>query len=172
MSDKKNKTLGEAIDELTRALDGLDNDTKIIAINAVIGYLDIPFNASSRINSEQQITSKTDQKVENTLISKNALDIKSLKEEKVPSNSIEMACVVAFYLENYAPEYDKKDIITTKDLEKYFKQAKYQLPKQMNQVLVDGKAAGYFDRVSSGKYKLNPVGYNLVAYKLPKKSSK
>jgi hypothetical protein len=38
----------------------------------------------------------------------------------------------------------------------------------MQQVLPDAKAAGYFDSVDRGKYKLTRVGYNLVTHSLPK----
>ena len=78
-----------------------------------------------------------------------------------------MACVVAFYLQELAPEADRKEIINTSDLEKYFKQAGFKLPTKLPQVLVDAKGAGYFDVASRGEYKLNAVGYNLVAHSLP-----
>jgi hypothetical protein len=42
----------------------------------------------------------------------------------------------------------------------------------MPQVLVDARGAGYFDSAGRGKYKLNPVGHNLVVHKLPKKKAK
>jgi hypothetical protein len=37
----------------------------------------------------------------------------------------------------------------------------------MAQVLIDAKASGYFESASRGEYKLNAVGYNLVAHNLP-----
>ena len=60
--------------------------------------------------------------------------------------------------------------INKKDLEKYFKQAGFPLPKAVGQTLVDAKSAGYMDASSTrGRYKLNPVGHNLIAHSLPRK---
>ncbi len=78
-----------------------------------------------------------------------------------------MACVVGFYLQELAPTSERKETVNTQDLEKYFKQAKFKLPGKINQILADAKAAGYFDVISRGEYKLNAVGYNLVAHNLP-----
>ena len=79
-----------------------------------------------------------------------------------------MACVVAYYLQAVAPITERKQEISTPDLEKYFKQAGYPLPKKLGQVLIDAKAAGYFDATDRGAYKLNAVGYNLVVHSLPR----
>ena len=78
-----------------------------------------------------------------------------------------MACLVGFYLQELAPEGERKETITTPDLEKYFKQAGFRLPADIGQILKDAKAAGYFDAPARGEYKLNAVGYNLVAHNMP-----
>jgi hypothetical protein len=102
------------------------------------------------------------------------IDIKTLKNEKSPSSAIEMACVVGYYLQEAAPTDERKPAILWADIDKYFRQAGYPLPKAKGQLLVDAKAAGYFDSFGRGEYKLNAVGYNLVAHSLPrtKKTSK
>lgn len=94
-------------------------------------------------------------------------DIRSLRDSKNPRSAVEMAAIVAFYLSELAPEGERRQTIGTPDLDKYFKQAGFRLPKAQNMTLVNAAAAGYFDRVSQGEYKLNPVGYNLVAHNLP-----
>ncbi len=76
--------------------------------------------------------------------------------------------MVAYYLESHAPDKDRKQTLETGDIEKYFKQAGFPLAKRMEQVLPDAKAAGYLDAAGRGRYKLNPVGYNLVVHSLPK----
>jgi hypothetical protein len=78
-----------------------------------------------------------------------------------------MAAIVAFYLKEHARADEKQETVGKDDLEKYFKQAKFRLPKTIGQLLPDAKAAGYFDSAERGKYKLNAVGYNLVAHSLP-----
>jgi hypothetical protein len=96
------------------------------------------------------------------------IHIKDLKEQKKPRFAIEMAALVAYYLANVAPKSDRKDRITTKDIETYFKIAEFPLPEKTQFTLPNTKAAGYLDAVGNGEYKLNPVGYNLVVHSMPR----
>jgi hypothetical protein len=82
-----------------------------------------------------------------------------------------MACLVAYYLQEHAPDSERKQAITTADIDKYFKQAGFKLPQRSQQLLPDAKAAGYFDSVGRGEYKMNAVGYNLIVHNLPAKSA-
>ena len=85
------------------------------------------------------------------------VDIRSLKEDKQPNSANQMAAIVAYYLSELSSQ--KKDSITVADIQMYFKQAGFPLPKN----------AGYLEPGSEqATYKLSPVGYNLVAYGLPK----
>jgi hypothetical protein len=95
-------------------------------------------------------------------------DILSLKEQKAPTTGAQMIAVVAYYLAHLAPEGERQDFITTKEIQKYFVQGKFPLPGSQPQALVDAKNAGYLDFVEKGKYRLNSVGHNLVAHKMPK----
>jgi hypothetical protein len=95
-------------------------------------------------------------------------DILSLKEEKDPSTGTQMIAVVAYYLSYLAPEGERQDFITADDIQKYFVQAKYPMPGSQSQALINAKNAGYLDFIEKGKYRLNSVGYNLVAHKMPK----
>ncbi|HMJ43618.1 MAG TPA: hypothetical protein VK522_15210 [Pseudolabrys sp.] len=94
-------------------------------------------------------------------------DILSLKEEKGPTTGTQMIAVVAYYLAHLAPPHERKDFITTDEIQKYFVQAKYPMPGSLAQALVNAKNAGYLDFLEKGKYRLNSVGYNLVAHKMP-----
>lgn len=98
-------------------------------------------------------------------------DIRSLREEKAPNSANEMAALVAYYLSELAPEGERRETIGTAEITKYFKQAKYPLPKVPRATLSNARAAGYFDHVTGGQYKLNPVGYNLVVHGLPRAST-
>lgn len=99
------------------------------------------------------------------------LDIRSLKEQKQPRSANEMAALVAYYVSELLPPDEQRAIVTSADIEKYFKQANYRLPSRVAQTLPDAARAGYFDAVDRGQYKLNPVGYNLVAHGLPSKGA-
>jgi hypothetical protein len=94
--------------------------------------------------------------------------IKELKERKKPRSAIEMAALVAYYLANLAPQKDRKDQLTTRDIDTYFKIADFPLPKKTEFTLPNAKGAGYLDAVGRGQYKLNAVGHNLVVHSMPR----
>jgi hypothetical protein len=94
--------------------------------------------------------------------------IRDLKEQKKPEKSNQMAALVAYYLSEVADTEERRDVINSADLVKYFKQAGFKLPKALAQTLPNAAAAGYLDAVGNGLFKLNPVGYNLVVHGLPR----
>ena len=93
-------------------------------------------------------------------------DIRTLKETKDPKTAIEMAALVAYYVSELAPAADRRNEITKSDIERYFKAAGFNLPADAGFTLVNAKNAGYIDSAGTGQYKLNPVGYNLVAHRM------
>jgi len=93
-------------------------------------------------------------------------DIRSLKETKSPKSANEMAALVAFYVSELAPSGERRSTITKSDIERYFKSANFNLPADAGFTLVNAKNAGYLDNAGGGQYKLNPVGYNLVAHRM------
>jgi len=181
MSEKK-MTLGQAIDQITDALESLGEGARQTAINAACEHLGISSptastsstpaaNLASALQSSSPAAAAA--QAATPAVANKIVDIRTLKEEKAPSSASQMACVVAYYLQELAPEKDRKNTVSAKDLEKYFKQAQFKLPKTMSQLLPDAKASGYFDSAAGkGEYALNAVGYNLVAHSLPKKAAK
>lgn len=170
MENQNLKTLGQAIDDIVLALKDLDDNTKSIVLKAVVDHLKIPIYsvATQQLAINNSTPNALDLKLpENGNSGPVQMDIKTLKENKNPKNAIEMACIVAYYLKNEASVDERQDDISKAELEKYFIQAKFPLPKVIQQVLVDAKTSGYFDSAGRGRYKLNPVGHNLVAHKLP-----
>lgn len=170
-------TLGQAIDQMISALEPLDEAMRRTALTAVCMQLGLE---SSGLNGVEKQGAPADRKLESsgsvspptphpTVESpqQHRIDIRTLKDQKKPSSARQMACIVAFYLQELAPEGERKDVVTTADLEKYFKQAGFRLPATISQVLKDAKSGGYFDAAGRGEYKLNAVGYNLVAHNLP-----
>jgi hypothetical protein len=80
-----------------------------------------------------------------------------------------MVAVLAYYLAHLAPAHERRDHIVPDDIKKYFPQANFELPTGSPGVtLVNAKNAGYLDGTGAGKYRLNPVGHNLVTHKLPR----
>jgi len=172
---REKQTLGQAIDEVISALEPLDAAARATAVSAVCAHLQIDVSRGSHGAGAPQTS--TDSATPPQIVQPPStapavqVDIRSLKDAKKPKTARQMACLVAFYLQELAPEADRKEAISTGDLEKYFKQAGFKLPQKIAQVLVDAKGAGYFDSAARGEYKLNAVGYNLVAHGLPEASA-
>lgn len=172
-TDSPKHSIGKSIDDVILALNDLDTPTRIIVIRTVCSHLSIPLHSiDPNYTSSNIATSRATIAPPSTSTNESMIDIRTFKEQKEPSSAREMACVIAFYLQSLAPNDERKQEINSEDLERYFKQADFPLPKRIVQLLVDAKAAGYFDATSSGTYKLNAVGYNLVAHTLPRSGSK
>ena len=167
---QQKQTIGQAIDQVISALEALEKEARKTAVLAVCAHLGIAIDQEStslpattgNVSSGQPAPPPPPAPTPPA-----STDIRTLKEQKKPKSAQQMACLVAYYLQEHAPETEKKDSVSIDDMDKYFKQAGFRLPKQMKQLLKDAKRAGYFDSGARGEYKLNPVGYNLVVHGLP-----
>jgi hypothetical protein len=163
------KTLGTAIDEVVAALRPLDETSRRTALMAVCDHLGITLGPPSTHAPLRSLDAQFSQapagppsgRVPHT-------DIRSFAQTKMPATAIEQVTLVAFYLSELAPPTERKEAIDKGDLKKYFKQADFPLPKRPEVTLVHAKNAGYLDAAGEGKYRLNPVGYNLIAHNLPR----
>ena len=167
-------SLGQAIDQIITALESLEEGARATAVDTVCSHMNISLakcgpesRAGSKHNDSPTEKEAKERSATPASSSPPATDIRSFRAEKKPRSAREMACVVAFYLQELAPAGERKESVSTSDLEKYFKQANFQLPGKLAQILPDAKGSGYFDSAARGAYKLNAVGYNLVAHKLP-----
>jgi hypothetical protein len=163
MSSEK-PTLGQAIDLVEKALASFDAPDQQTILMAVCAHL--------KIGSPVPIATAPPAGIGNPVRAvarslDSGTDIRALKEQKQPTSAKQMACVVAYYLGELAPDKERKNTVTVADLEKYFKQAGYPLPQKLEQLLVDAKKAGYFDSEARGEYALNRVGHNLVVHRMP-----
>jgi hypothetical protein len=159
-----------ALQALIDALQPLDDDARSRVLEYTLkrlGMRELTTGSSLMPPLREEVRAKpSDTPVRQTV----PTDIRSLREAKKPSSAIEMAAIVAYYLAEVAPKGERKDTVTTADIEKYFKQAQYRLPSAIEKALGNAAAAGYFDRADRGQYRLNPVGYNLVTQSLPRGS--
>lgn len=175
-------TLGQAIDQILGALGPLDESARRTALAAACMQLEIPLGALfapgasvERAQPQQpapqpeteQVSAPAASARQSATQQPTPIDIRTFKEQKRPGSARQMACVVAFYLQELAPIAERKEAINAGDLEKYFKQAGFKLPSSMKQTLINLKGAGYMDTAARGEYKLNAVGYNLVAHSMP-----
>jgi hypothetical protein len=97
-------------------------------------------------------------------------DIRALTAEKQPRSANEMVALVAYYVSELAPEGERSRTINVEMVRKYFKMARFPMPRAPQSALPNAQAAGYLESVSRGEYRLNPVGYNLVVHGLPRSS--
>ena len=165
-------TLGQAIDQVITALGAFKAADQQTILRAVYAHLNISAPAEARPERRHEEPVREERKAPAARSDEGeyaGMDIKSFKELKNPTSARQMACVVAYYLAEVATGEERKDVVSTSDIEKYFKQGRFALPNKLEQLLIDAKAAGYFDSPARGEYKLTRVGHNLVAHQLPAK---
>jgi hypothetical protein len=155
----------DAIGAILGALEGLEGDSIQRVLDYVFGRLSL--DQRPRLSVAPQV-SVIPSVPPGSAHSVRQISVRDLKDEKKPASSNQMAALVAYYLSEIAPEDERKEAINASDLEKYFKQAGFKLPKSLPQALPNAAAAGYFDSTGKGLYRLNPVGYNLVVHGLPR----
>lgn len=154
----------EAIQMVIKALGALETSSQARVLDYVLGRLNLT-KLTQPVAHEISIPPGPAE-VKRATTSTNPTDIRTLKEQADPSSASEMAALVAYYLSELAPEDEKQETISRSDVEKYFKQAKFRLPRAPSFTLPNAKYAGYLDQVAQGQYRLNPVGYNLVVHSL------
>lgn len=177
--EKSKPTLGQAIDQVIEALGAFQATDQQTILKAVYAHLNIAApkveSIPSPLRPEEAAAPERQERPPPPSRSNSGdgefagMDIKSFKELKNPTSARQMACVVAYYLAEIAEGDERKDTVTSADIEKYFKQARFQLPTKLEQLLIDCKGSGYFDAASRGEYKLTRVGHNLVAHQLSAK---
>ncbi len=162
--DKELKAMGEIV----AALSDLDDAARSRVIKYVLerigsnasagSILPLPIAAPVRVSGERS-----------ELGNDQVVDIRTLKDQKKPKSAIQMAILVAYYLKEKAPLAERKDSIDASDIEKYFIQAHFELPAGKNgalDTLGNAKRSGYLESAGGGSYRMNAVGYNLVAFRL------
>jgi len=155
-----------AISAILNALEGLQGDS----IQRVLDYV---FERLSISRGPQTVSTFGGMPFPPSVSSEPAGDnrrvsIRDLKDEKKPDSSNQMAAIVAYYLSELAPPGERQDSVAASDLSKYYKQAKFHLSSALHKTLPNAARAGYFDQIGPGRYRLNPVGYNLVVHNLPR----
>lgn len=157
-------TVGSAIDLMIGALEPLEASARRAALRTVCDLLSIESPDKlppSPLATLQQLPVQSS-------TAGYPIDIRSLKEKKVPQTANEMAALVAYYLSESVPVANRRNEVNSADMEKYFKEAAFPLPKRPEQLLKNAKNSGYFEALGEGKFKLSPVGYNLIALNLPR----
>jgi hypothetical protein len=158
----------QAIQTILSALEPLDDEPRQRVISYILQRVKLSVTTS---NPDISLSTTSTQSAIAQTPTFSVIDIRTLKNQKNPRSASEMSALVAYYLAEFAPVEERKASIDRADVEKYFKQGGFILPKAIKQTLINATKAGYFDSVGDGKYKLNPVGYNLVVHGLPSKQN-
>jgi hypothetical protein len=169
----KNSPELEALTAVVAALEPLSPEMRLRIVDSALTFLGTKAVQTNRLSRPPAAPDETPGGLgrEAAGPSLPAPDIRSLKDQKQPQSANEMAALVAYYVSEAMSGSEKKDAVDVNDMVKYFKQGNFRLPANPKMILVNAKNAGYFDAVGSGGYKLNPVGYNLVAHSLPRAAS-
>lgn len=157
----------EAIKIVLNALDPLDEEIRSNVLEYVLKKLKLDFGQFSNTNQG----ALPDTGAEPIGEPEASIHIEKFKDQKQPKTDMEMAVLVAYYLQHLAPQGESKLVITTDDLDTYLKIANYPIPTSIKQLLKNTKNAGYLDQAAHGQYKLNAVGYNLVKHNMPRTDS-
>ena len=168
MTESEIKNELKAIETITNILQQLDKTAQQRVLQYSMQHLGLQVEQANLAPPTLQANGGAQVEQTTQHLQQQVVDIRSLRDQKQPSSDNEMAAIVAYYLCELAPEENRKDTIATKDIKKYFNQAGHELPLRPDLTLPNAKSAGYFESAGHGKYKLNPVGYNLVAYGLPR----
>lgn len=116
MSSSQNKTIGQVIDEIISAVESLDVSDRPIVMRAVSDRLK---TSGLSVSNDEMTTQPANLRSRSLVDHSEIMDIRKLKEQKDPKTAIEMACVVGYHLEAQALPAERKQEITSSDLEKY-----------------------------------------------------
>jgi hypothetical protein len=172
MAEKIDKEIN-AIKTILTTLESLDDDVRKNVLEYVLKRINYSFNDHIlRSHESTQVGASSPNDPVNTLGQENeVIHIKQFKANKLPKSAIDMAAIVAYYLQYLAEPDKRKDSVGPSDLETWFRIAEFPLPTgQIRFTLTNGAKSGYFTSAGSGKYKLSAVGYNLVQHNLPRQN--
>ncbi len=96
-----------------------------------------------------------------------ATDLRSFTQEKQPKSDMQFVAVAAYFLRFLAPESERKESMTTEDLQTAARLAQWRVFKTPSTTLNNAVQQGYLDSAGRGAYRLNAVGENLVSMTLP-----
>jgi len=168
MAESEIKNELKAIETITSTLKSFDKTAQQRVLQYAMQHLGLEIGQVYQLKQGLQVNTGLQKEAMGKHGQQQMVDIRSLRNKKQPNSDMEMAAIVAYYLSELTPEENRKDVIATEDIKTYFKQAGHPLPKAPEFTLPNAKGAGYFESAGRGKYRLNPVGHNLVVHGLPR----
>jgi hypothetical protein len=171
MSDEPEDDVVEAIRTLMSALKPLDQDARVHVLDFVLKRFGISLTAGPAPPSDRTDTpnlTPASHNLTTQVLPVSGADIRTFAAEKSPKTISHRVAVIGYYLAHLAPTTERRDYLVADDIKPYFIQAGFELPTApANVTLANAKNAGYLNALDRGRFKLNAVGHNLVAHKLP-----
>lgn len=166
-SDNKNHF--DAAKEIVESLQGLDKTSQALAIRFAAETLGLQPASTSHtpvatVVPAQAVTAPP-------AGTPHSLDIKQFTAAKAPKSDQQFAAVVAYFYRFEAPEAQRRETIDSDFLLEAARLAGRNRPSNPRFTLNNAKNAGYLDVATTGKYRINSVGENLVAMALPGSNS-
>jgi hypothetical protein len=170
MTTKSDFMAAEEIKAILTGRDQTEQERIIRWVNESLGLLALPKRgdmAGVLPSSLPPVSAKTGVETSSAPAHSVKKDIRSFVDEKQPKNDVQFAVVAAYFYRFAATESERKDTITSHDLDNAARQARGYGFKKSVQTLSNARNLGYFDSAGRGEFKLNAVGENLVAMTLP-----
>ena len=164
------KTIGAAIDEIVAALQGLDELARATAVRAACEHLGVvpPQSASippSGGEPPPPVGAQTISLLRQRQWLRTYEPSRNRSGRRPPRR---WPASLPTILSPFSSKRAQDRCDHQRHGEVLLKQAGFRLPTRIAQLLVDAKSSGYLDSAGHGKYRLNPVGHNLVVHSLPK----
>lgn len=167
MTNKPDKEL-EAISSIIALLEPLDEIERSRVLEYVLKRLQMATVEAAPSKMADGDTPTSRERIGSSGFVK---DIRTLTAEKQPRSANEMVALIAYFLSEIAPGAEASETVNVDTIKRYFKMAGFPMPRVPKNALTNASQAGYLENVSRGEYRLNSVGYNLVAHALPRSNS-
>ncbi len=161
----------DAAKVIVETLQGLDKTSQVLAMRFAAETLGLQSASVTQTPAAPVFPASTPPSPPGSGGATHSTDIKQFTAAKAPRSDQQFAAVVAYFYRFEAPEAQRKDTIDAESLLEAARLAGRKRPGNPRFTLNNAKNAGYLDVATTGKYRINSVGENLVAMALPGISS-
>jgi len=159
----------DAAKEIVESLQGLDKTSQVLAMRFAAETLGLQPGAPSHTPVAAVLPAPAGAPTPTG--TPHGMDIKQFTAAKAPTSDQQFAAVVAYFYRFEAPEGQRRETIDSDFLLEAARLAGRKRPSNARFTLNNAKNAGYLDVATTGKYRINSVGENLVAMALPGNAS-
>lgn len=161
----------DAAKVIVETLQGLDRTSQALAMRFAAETLGLQSAAVTETPAAPVTPASTSPSLQGGGGATHSTDIKQFTAAKAPKSDQQFAAVAAYFYRFEAPEAQRKDTIDADSLLEAARLAGRKRPGNPRFTLNNAKNSGYLDIATTGKYRINSVGENLVAMALPGNAS-